>query len=83
MICLTPLMETALRAMTRGELRYTVDIGWTITFPPSNEGEKIIAWNSHTIRWLAGHGFCAVRGSRAAITLEGRDALDAADRWAA
>lgn len=77
MICLTPLMETALRAMTRGELYWTAGIGWKSA--ASVDG----VWNTHTIRWLAGHGLSAVRGARAEITPEGRDALDAAERWAA
>jgi hypothetical protein len=63
---LTPHMEGALRAMTRGELRFAADIGWQ-----SPDG----LWNSHTIRWLAGRGLVAINGSRARITSDGIAAL--------
>jgi hypothetical protein len=74
---LTPLMETALRAMTRGELHWTVGIGWR-----SSIGIEGI-WNAHTIKWLAGHGYCRLQGARASITTEGRNALAGVEGWAA
>jgi hypothetical protein len=74
---LTPRMETALHAMTRGELYWTAAIGWQST--AGVEG----CWNSHTIRYLAGHSLCVVQGSRATITPQGREALADVERWAA
>jgi hypothetical protein len=66
---LTPMKQSALHAMTKGELRFTPD-GWVSTV--GIEG----IWNSHAILWLAGKGYCVIRGSRAAITADGRDAVD-------
>jgi hypothetical protein len=75
-LILTPMAETALHALTHGDLRWTPD-GWV-----SSCGVVGI-WNSHTIKWLAGRGYCAIRRSRAMIASEGRKALDRLTGWAA
>lgn len=63
----TPMMDTALRAMTRGELRWTVT-GWV-----SDVADGI--WNTHTINWLAGKGLCSKSANRARLTARGREEL--------
>ncbi len=76
-IRLTPMKEEALRAMLRGELHYVAGVGWSssVGIPGT--------WNSHTLQWLAGKGFCVIRGSLATITSDGRAVLDGAQGWAA
>ena len=65
---LIPFKHSALTAMLQGELRYTPE-GWVSSVGIAG------CWNSHVIRYLAGKGYCVIRGSRAAITASGRAAL--------
>ena len=77
-LLVTPLQEAALDAMTRGELRHAPPNGWV-----SSVGVKGI-WNSFSIFWMAGRGWCVITGSRAQITSEGRRMLHAVRQgWAA
>lgn len=64
---LTPHMEAALRAMTRGDLAWSID-GWRAI-----SGDD--RWNSHTVNYLAGRGLLVKNASRASITPDGRREL--------
>ncbi len=74
---LTPMMETCLRAMARGELIRGAD-GWRSSLGLDG------VWNSHTVGYLRRRGFCFVRGEkRAVIAGPGRMAIGEIDGVAA
>lgn len=76
---LTARKETALRAMRRGPLDFTPDVGWT-----SRAGYAGL-WNTHSVTFLAWLGLCAIDRERttATITFQGKQWLEGQDRWAA
>lgn len=75
---LTPLKDEALRLLARGPMTFTPDVGW--------RSFSSLAFNCHTIFWLASKGWAAI--AEDGVTVNGTAAgvqqvevLDADAQW--